>query len=174
MKQLVCHGIIATGCMLLARTAMSPAFAATGTSNDHWETSARASTLGAGVEVKRTLGANTAARAMLNGFSLSLDEEYSDVAYDGDLSLKSGGVILTTTLMAAGFACRQGFCSTAIGSKWMRSPRQALSSSMTSPTRSRRWEPQRVKQTSTALHLTSVSALQSPRMRMADYPSVAI
>ena len=86
-----------TACTLLAVLAVLavvPVMAESGSSSGHWETSARVSTLGAGVEVKRTLGSNLAARAMLNGFSLSLDEEYSDVDYDGDLKLKSGGLVL--------------------------------------------------------------------------------
>ena len=81
-------------CTLLAVVGAGPVLAESGSSSGHWETSARVSTLGAGVEVKRTLGSNLAARAMLNGFSLSLDEEYSDVNYDGDLKLKSGGLVL--------------------------------------------------------------------------------
>ena len=63
-------------------------------SGDHWEVSARASTLGAGIELKRTFGDSFAARAVLNGFSYSLDEETSDVDYKGDLNLRSGGLIL--------------------------------------------------------------------------------
>lgn len=81
-------------CTLLSVVGAGPVLAESGSSSAHWETSARVSTLGAGVEVKRTLGSNLAARVMLNGFSLSLDEEYSDVSYDGDLKLKSGGLVL--------------------------------------------------------------------------------
>ena len=94
MSQLNRNRLSTTACTLFAVLGASPVMAASGSGTGHWETSARASTLGAGIEVKRTLGSNLAARAMLNGFSLSLDDEYSDVSYDGDLKLKSGGLVL--------------------------------------------------------------------------------
>lgn len=94
MRPLKHYGVATTACTLVALMGVGPAMAGSDSSDGHWETSARASTLGAGVEVKRTFGSSLAGRVMLNGFSLSLDEEYSDVSYDGDLKLKSGGFVL--------------------------------------------------------------------------------
>ena len=94
MRQLRRYGLTRTTCSLFALLGIGSVMAESDASSGRWETSARASTLGAGVEVKRTFGSNLAARAVLNGFSLSLDEEYSDVSYDGDLKLKSGGLVL--------------------------------------------------------------------------------
>jgi len=95
MNQLKRHrSACLTACTLFAVLGAGSVKAESGSAGGQWETSARVSTLGAGVEIKRTLGSNLAARAMLNGFNLSLDEEYSDVNYDGDLKLKSGGLVL--------------------------------------------------------------------------------
>lgn len=94
MRHFKCHRLTTTACALFALLGAGSVMAGSDFSGGHWETSARASTLGAGVEIKRTLGSSLAARVMLNGFSVSLDEEYSDVSYDGDLKLKSGGLVL--------------------------------------------------------------------------------
>ncbi len=58
-----------------------------------WEVSARASTLGAGVEVRKAFGSQLAVRGLVSGYGYSLEEEYSDVEYEGDLDLRSGGVL---------------------------------------------------------------------------------
>lgn len=67
---------------------------AAGTALTGWELSAKASTLGAGVEVRRALGSQLAVRGVLNGYGYSLEEEYSDVEYEGDLDLRSGGLLV--------------------------------------------------------------------------------
>ena len=105
MKEKSKLGCTAVRCAFMAVLGVGPAMSVSAsaagaaemsdtTSADHWEVSARASTLGAGLELKRTFGDSLSVRAVVNGFSYSLDEEYSDVNYEGDLKLKSGGLIL--------------------------------------------------------------------------------
>ena len=67
---------------------------AAGAALDGWELSLKASTLGAGLEVRKALGSQLAVRGVVNGYGYSLEEEYSDVEYEGDLDLRSGGLLV--------------------------------------------------------------------------------
>jgi hypothetical protein len=84
----------AAGALVLALSVPCHAEAAAGERLQGWELGLKASTLGGGVEVRKALGEQFAVRGVLNGYSYSLDEDYSDVQYEGDLDLRSGGLLL--------------------------------------------------------------------------------
>lgn len=53
----------------------------------------RASTLGAGFELRKAISEKWAARGILNAYTYGIEEEFDDVEYDGDLELGSSGLL---------------------------------------------------------------------------------
>ena len=66
--------------------------AATGSSGD-WDIGAKASTLGVGLEIRRSFSESFALRGVFNSYSYAVNEDVDDVDYDGDLDLQSAGLI---------------------------------------------------------------------------------
>ena len=66
---------------------------ASSSGSDSWDIGAKVSTLGIGVEVRRSFGDAFALRGVLNRYSYAVNEDVDDVAYEGDLDLQSAGLI---------------------------------------------------------------------------------
>lgn len=94
---------------LLAAASLAPvAYAAEPMSNGAWDVGVRASTLGLGVEVRRSFDSAFAVRASFNGYGYDVNEEVDDVDYDGTLDLQSFGLVADWHPLDNGFRLSAG------------------------------------------------------------------
>ena len=96
--------------LLMASSAIAPLASAAGAEGGdaQWDLGVKASTLGVGVEVRRSFSPELALRASFSRYSYDLSEEVDDVAYDGQLDLQSGGLIDDWHPMGDGFRVSTG------------------------------------------------------------------
>ncbi len=85
-------GSMASVC-IAAPAALADGLDAASDSSGDWDVGAKASTLGVGIEVRRSFGESFALRAVVNSYSYGVNEDVDDVEYDGDLDLQSAGLI---------------------------------------------------------------------------------
>ena len=93
---------------LAAPAALADGSTASSSGSDSWDIGAKVSTLGVGVEVRRSFGDAFALRGVLNSYSYGVNEDVDDVAYEGDLDLQSAGLIADWHPAGSGFRISAG------------------------------------------------------------------
>lgn len=100
---------IVTALALVAAPALlAPAAFADPASTGEWDLGVKASTLGIGLEVRRSFSPQFALRGAFNSYGYDLSEEVDDVAYDGQLDLQSGGLVADWHPLGNGFRLSAG------------------------------------------------------------------